>query len=181
MRTIPLALFSLLVGCACANQARPAPDDSSPPTDGDASPPDSEAGSDADSGTSPAPNGGVDAGATPEAEQMRITVGSAVFLATLEDNPTAQAFKGLLPLTLNMTDVNGNEKYYQFADSLPANASNPGTIHAGDVMLYGSNGLVLFYETFSTSYSYTRIGRIDDASGLAAALGTGNVTVTFAP
>ena len=112
---------------------------------------------------------------------MRITVGSAVFLATLEDNPTAQAFKGLLPLTLNMTDVNGNEKYYQFADSLPANASNPGTIHAGDVMLYGSNGLVLFYETFSTSYSYTRIGRIDDASGLAAALGTGNVTVTFAP
>lgn len=40
--------------------------------------------------------------------------------------------------------------------------------------------LVLFYETFSTSHSYTRIGKVDDVAGLAAAMGAGSVRVTFA-
>ena len=117
----------------------------------------------------------------PEVTRMHVTVGSRVFAATLSGNATARAFAAMLPLTLNMTDVNANEKYYEFPNTLPADASDPGTIQVGDVMLYGSSGLVLFYKTFSSSYSYTRIGKIDDASGLAAAVGAGNVTVTFAP
>ena len=111
--------------------------------------------------------------------KMKITIGSDVFMATLNNNATAIAFKAMLPLTIKMTELNGNEKYSDLPNALPANASNPGTIQNGDLMLYGSNTLVLFYKTFSTSYSYTRIGRIENPSGLSSALGSGNVTVTF--
>ena len=111
--------------------------------------------------------------------KLTITVGTNTFTATLYNNPTVNAFKERLPLTLNMTDLNGNEKYFDLPNNLPGNASNPGTIQAGDLMLYGSNTLVLFYKSFSTSYSYTRLARIDNPSGLATALGSGNVTVKF--
>lgn len=110
-------------------------------------------------------------------DTIKITVGQKVFTATLLDNATATALKAMLPLTINMAELNGNEKYFRFSNNLPTNASNPGTINLGDLMLWGSNTLVLFYETFSTSYSYTKVGRINNPAGLVAALGTGNVTV----
>jgi len=113
------------------------------------------------------------------ASRMRATIGSKVFNATLSDNETAKAFKAILPVTANMSELNANEKYFRLKADLPHKEANPGTIHAGDLMLYGSNSLVLFYKTFSTSYSYTRIGKVDDVTGLAAALGSQDVTVTF--
>lgn len=111
--------------------------------------------------------------------KLKITIGATIFTATLHNNATATAFKAMLPLTVNMSELNGNEKYYVLSSDLPTNASSPGTIQAGDLMLYGSNTVVLFYKTFSTSYSYTRLGRVDNPSELAAALGPGNVTVTL--
>jgi hypothetical protein len=111
--------------------------------------------------------------------KLKIKIGNNTFNATFYNNATATAFKAKLPATIKMTELNGNEKYFDLSDNLPANASNPGTIQTGDLMMYGSNTFVLFYKTFSTSYSYTRIGRIDNPSGLAAALGSGNATVVF--
>jgi hypothetical protein len=112
-------------------------------------------------------------------DTLIIKVGNKNFTATLLDNPTTTAFKSMLPLTINMTELNGNEKYVDLPESFPTNASNPGTINTGDLLLYGSKTLVLFYKTFSTSYSYTKLGKIDNPSGLAEALGSGNVAVTI--
>jgi len=112
-------------------------------------------------------------------DKMNIHIGSKTFTATLYDNPTVTRFKALLPLTLEMSELNGNEKYFHLPTDLPANAVNLGTIQAGDLMLWESNSLVLFYKTFRTSYSYTKLGRIDNATELATALGSGSVTVRF--
>ena len=110
---------------------------------------------------------------------INIIIGSKAFTATLADSETGEAFAALLPLTVTMNELNGNEKYHYLSTSLPTAAYRPGIIHAGDLMLYGNNCLVLFYETFNTSYSYTRLGSIDNPSGLASALGSGDVSVRF--
>lgn len=112
-------------------------------------------------------------------KRIRITVNGQVFAGELYDNDAAQAFADMLPLTLDMQELNGNEKYYFFDNALPTNSSRPAGIHTGDLMLYGNNCLVLFYKDFTTSYSYTPLGRLDDPAGLAAALGAGSVTVAF--
>lgn len=111
---------------------------------------------------------------------MNITVGNKTFTATLEDNDTAKAFVKQLPLTVDMSELNGNEKYNFLSSNLRADtASCPGRIDEGDLMLYGNNCLVLFYKTFNTSYSYVKIGHIDNSTGLNEAIGSGSVKVTF--
>lgn len=116
---------------------------------------------------------------TPMSNNLKISVGSSSFNVTLENNATVTAFKALLPMTVNMSEMNGNEKYYYLPENLPTTSSNPGTIQTGDLMLYGSSCIVLFYKSFRTSYSYTRLGRVDNPSRLASALGSGNASVTF--
>lgn len=111
--------------------------------------------------------------------KMKITIGTTIFTATLNNNPTTTAFKAMLPFTITMSELNGNEKMYFFSTTLPTNPSIGGNLQVGDLMLYGNNCLVLFYEGFNTSYSYTRLGRIDTTSGLVDALGAGSVTVKF--
>jgi len=110
---------------------------------------------------------------------MKIKIGSKTFVATLEESAAAKAFKALLPLRAEMSELNGNEKYFQLPKKLPTNPSNPGTIQNGDLMLYGADTFVLFYETFPTSYSYTRLGRVNEPDALAVAAGSGNVKVTI--
>ena len=110
---------------------------------------------------------------------ITLTIGDRTFTATMEQNSTAEAFRALLPLTLEMQELNGNEKYHYLSQSLPTNRTEVGTIHAGDIMLYGDNCVVVFYETFTTSYSYSPIGHITDPEGLKEALGSGKVTINF--
>jgi hypothetical protein len=93
----------------------------------------------------------------------------------LEENSTTSALVKLLPLDITMNDLNKNEKYAYLDESLPTNTYSPKHIEAGDVMLFGDNCLVIFYESFDTSYSYSKIGHINNLPKL----GDGDITVTL--
>lgn len=106
---------------------------------------------------------------------VKVTINDKEYTINLENNETAREFLNHLPLELNMSELNGNEKYVYIDFTLPTNATKPKQISAGDIMLYGNNCLVIFYETFNTQYSYTKIGHIDNLSNL----GNSNISVKF--
>ena len=113
----------------------------------------------------------------PKNMTIKITVGSKSFKADIEDTETGKAFIGKLPLSLDMSELNGNEKYC-YGVSLPRNDKYYNSIAAGDLMLYSGNCIVLFYGP-AGGYSYTRIGKLVSTEGLKEVLGTGSVKVSF--
>jgi hypothetical protein len=115
----------------------------------------------------------------PEDARMWMTVSERRFAITLADTEAARAFAAQLPLTLDMAELNGNEKHADLQKALPTNASRPGTMRNGDLMLYGSNTVVIFYETFRSSYSYTRLGKVDNPDDLGRVLGRRDIRVVF--
>lgn len=140
---------------------------------------------DDESTTDDLPSTIIDPGSKNEEEESMISkivikVGEREFTATLEETETAQTFAKLLPLEKNMVELNGNEKYYDLHQNLPSDPKQVGRIEAGDLMLFQNNFIVVFYKSHSTSYSYTRIGKIDDPTGLAEAVGSGDVMMNFA-
>lgn len=110
-----------------------------------------------------------------EENKMYATINGKKLEIQLEDNAAAVAFAKMLPLKLTMNDLNGNEKYVNLDEALPTNLYEPGRVEVGDVMLYGDDCLVIFYESFDTEYSYSKIGHIDGLSEL----GDGDVVVEF--
>ncbi|MFB6349838.1 cyclophilin-like fold protein [Moraxella sp. ZJ142] len=117
--------------------------------------------------------------ATTQGAMMHIQIGNQQFDAELADSPTTAELKKYLPLVLTMTDLHRNEKYAALPHPLPRNDQAVGRIEAGDVLLYQGDTLVVFYESFSTPYRYTRIGKITHTEQLKNALGTGSATVGF--
>ena len=93
----------------------------------------------------------------------------------LEENSTTSTLVKLLPLDITMNDLNKNEKYAYLDESLPTNTYSPKHIEAGDVMLFGDNCLVIFYESFDTSYSYSKIGHINNLPSLD----DGNISISI--
>lgn len=111
---------------------------------------------------------------------INITVGNKTFTATPEDNDTAKAFVKQLPLTVDMSELNGNEKYNYLTSNLRVDKSTcPDRINEGDLMLYDNNCLVLFYKTLNTSHRYLKLGHIENTTGLAESIGLGSVEITF--
>ena len=108
--------------------------------------------------------------------KMNVQIGDQTFTATLADTTAAQEFAQMLPMTITLDDYGGFEKVGSLGRNLTASNSQT-TTTAGDIVLYNSSNIVMFYG--SNSWSYTRLGKIDDLTGWTDALGRGSVTAIF--
>ena len=111
-----------------------------------------------------------------EGGSVRLEIGGRTFTATLEDNEAARVLCDMLPLSLDFRDYGGFEKVASLPRRLPSQDRQMRT-SAGDIVLYSLNQIVVFYG--GNSWSYTKLGHIDDVEGLTEALGRGNVEITF--
>ena len=114
-----------------------------------------------------------------EESDLKITVGEHEFLATFEDNSSAEEFRELLsqgPLTIEMEDYGGFEKVGPLGTELTRNDMQI-TTEPGDIILYQGNQITIYYGT--NSWNFTRLARIDDPSDLQEKLGSGSISVTF--
>ena len=116
---------------------------------------------------------------TSEMTTIQIIINGQEFEAELYDNEAAQQFREMLPLQLDMDDLHDNEKFFYFSDSFNTADQEMKEIHEGDLLIYDSKCLVLFYENLETRYKYTPLGKISDTAGLKEALGAGTVSVSF--
>ena len=109
-------------------------------------------------------------------EKMYITIGGNKMEVTLENNSSADALVELLKsgdIIYTASDYGGFEKVGGLGHTLPTNHTQIKT-EPGDVILYLTDQIVLFYG--SNSWSYTRLGKIkySSLSELKSFLGAGN-------
>lgn len=109
--------------------------------------------------------------------KMIIVVGEDEFEVELEDNESARALVRRLPIYGEFQELNGNEKYLKMDKALSSSDEAVGNIAAGDVMLYNSDTLVIFYKSFATSYKYTKIGHISNTANLEEKMGDSNIEI----
>ena len=130
-------------------------------------------------GSSSVPASGNSETTEETAMKMYVDVNGTHFTATLAGSAAAAALIEMMeegPVTLELHDYGGFEKVGDLGQSLPASDQQT-TTHAGDIVLYLGDQIVMFYG--SNSWSYTRLGHIDDLTGWEDAFGSGNVTVTL--
>ena len=113
--------------------------------------------------------------------KVLLKVGGNTMTATLTDNGATRELTKLLEqgdITIRMSDYGGFEKVGALPQSFPTSNTQI-TTEPGDIMLYQGNQMVIFYG--SNSWSYTRLGKIDDAtvSNLRQFLGNGDITLTL--
>lgn len=111
--------------------------------------------------------------------KINVQIGNVSFTAALEDNAATRELIEMMrqeSISIDMSDYSGFEKVGSLGRSLTTD-NHQTTTSAGDIVLYNGNQIVMFYG--SNSWSYTRIGRIEDLSGWEEALGSDNITAIF--
>lgn len=114
---------------------------------------------------------------TGNSQKMNIQIDNKTFTVIVENNKTVKELYQKLPITLEMSDLNNNEKYCYLDFTLPTDSKSVKNIKKGDVMLFGNSCLVIFYKSFTTSYSYTKIGYIENPADIETALGKKDIKV----
>ncbi len=116
-------------------------------------------------------------------EKIQLTIGGATHQVTLVDNAATQALVARLqqaPVTVTLNSSGGFEIWGALGFSLPTSDEQTNA-QAGDVILYNGSNICIFYG--SNTWSYTRLGRIDNLSGneLKTFLkaGESNISVTL--
>ena len=112
-------------------------------------------------------------------QNIIITIKNKEYEAVLYDNSTVRELIKNFPISITMSDLNGNEKYYNFSKSFSTSSENVANINKGDIMLFGDNCLVIFYKSFSTHYKYTKLGYIKNTEDLENSFGKGDIEITF--
>lgn len=112
-------------------------------------------------------------------QEIILKVNNKEYEAVLYDNSATKELIKNFPISITMSDLYGNEKYYNFSKRFPTSSENVGNVNKGDIMLFGDNCLVIFYKSFSTHYRYTKLGYIKNLEDLENSLGKGDVNITF--
>ena len=112
---------------------------------------------------------------------LHLYINEKEIAVTWENNESVEALIGLAeenPITVQMSMYGGFEQVGSLGSRLPSNDVQT-TTSAGDIVLYASSQIVIFYG--SNSWAYTRLGKAADqtAAQMADLLGNGNVTVTI--
>ena len=111
-----------------------------------------------------------------EENVMKININSEKYVINVENEALMEEIYNALPETFTMNELNGNEKYYYLNSTMKnANSEAVGQVQKGDVMLFGSDCLVIFYDSFETEFRYTKIGHIDNLGDI----GSSNVEVSI--
>ena len=110
---------------------------------------------------------------------IKLKVNNHVLNVKLEDNPAAKALMDKLKMgdvTIHAKDYGGFEKVGDLGFSLPRSDKYI-TTSAGDIVLYDGEEISLFYN--SNSWSYTKLGKLQNIKDLKKILGTGDVKLVL--
>ena len=116
---------------------------------------------------------------TGNGQKMNIQIDNKTFTVIVENNKTVKELYQKLPITLEMSDLNNNEKYCYLDFTLPTDSKSVKNIKKGDIMLFGNSCLVIFYKSFTTSYSYTKIGYIENPADIEIMSDKKSIEVSF--
>ena len=113
--------------------------------------------------------------------KINITIDGRSMSATLTDNDATKTLVEKLaegPVTITMSNYGGFEKVGALPWSLPASDTRI-TTKPGDIMLYTSNNIVIFYG--ANTWAYTPLGTLDttDPTLISEFVGNGDKQVTI--